>query len=107
MKKIQPVPDYDVITLENGQFKGIVFDCMTTEILYSSTYHPNSASAAAWAERQIGILEQQAPQVRYCVDCGVVELPDTHSERCSGCIAAVIQYLDEPTAQLAFDILAR
>ena len=98
--------DYDIIELDNGQFQGIVFDCITTETLYLSTYHPNSQSAAAWAERQIGILEHQET-TRYCVDCGVAPLPDTHAERCTACIAAVISYLDEPTAQLAFDILMR
>ena len=107
MKKTLFVPDYDVIALENGQFQGVVFNCITAETLYTSTYHSNSASAAAWAERQIGIIEQEYATTRYCKDCGVVELPDTHSERCTGCIAAVISYLDEPTAQLAFDILSR
>ena len=79
MKKTLFVPDYDVITLENGKFQGIVFDCMTAVILYSSTYHPNSASAAAWAERQIGIIEHEQTTIRYCKHCRVVELPDTHS----------------------------
>ena len=102
----QMIVDYDIILLDKGQFQAVIFDCISTEILEYSIYHPNSASAAAWAERQIGILEHQA-STRYCADCGVAELPDAHAERCTACIAAVISYLDAPTAQLAFDILIR